>query len=237
MFLNKIKLYCNNSCLNLTNFNYNLNYTIKCVGYFKNYMYTANDYFSNKSILCPDLIKNQIGILYIINNKDKTEEHLSGILYFEFFYDYVDFINFVDKKITMKLNSINVKIIKHILIVIKIWDYTHIYTTRLIAAAQKEFDKKLLKFQTVVNKLVDYKVTTTGTDKFSRFLAERILNKELKPVLHIKVINEEKQEECLKHLLNLLSKKWPDVKFDVFKFYFYKAIKQHQDNFEHGDMW
>jgi hypothetical protein len=38
-------------------------------------------------------------------------------------------------------------------------------------------------------------------------LVDKILTKELKPVLHIKVKDEEKQQECLKHLLNLMSKK------------------------------
>ena len=43
------------------------------------------------------------------------------------------------------------------------------------------------------------------------------------------------QEECLQHLLNLLSKKWTGVKADTFKFYFHKAIKGYQDNYEHKD--
>jgi hypothetical protein len=38
-------------------------------------------------------------------------------------------------------------------------------------------------------------------------LTEKILTKELKPVLYIKVKDIEAQDECLKHLLNLMSKK------------------------------
>jgi hypothetical protein len=216
---------------------YNTNYIIKSVGYFNNYIYTYKDYAVNKKILSPALISNQIGILYIIY-KNKIEENLSGILYFDFFYDYNNFVDFVDSNISAKLSNIDMKEIKHLLIVIKIWIYEDIYIQRRIDTSQKEFDKKLLKFQKVVNKLVEYKVNTSnGTAEFSRFLANQILTKELKPVLHIKVQDEIEQEDCLSHLLNLLNKKWPGVQAVVFKDFFHKAIKQHQDNFEHKDMW
>jgi F0F1-type ATP synthase delta subunit len=73
-------------------------------------------------------------------------------------------------------------------------------------------------------------VETANNKMFSRFLSERILTKELKPVLHIKVKDTEKQEECIQHLLNLMSKKWLNVTHDIFKLFFHRAIKVHQDN-------
>lgn len=220
------------------NINYNINFTIKCVGYFKNYIYTYNDYLINKNILNIELINHQIGILYVAYKNNNDEESLTGIIYFDFFNNYNDFINFVDNQIALKKNKLNVKEIKNLLIVIKMWNYRDIFNTRQILSAQKEFDKKLLKFQKVVDKLVDYKINASNNVlEYSRFLAERILTKELKPVLHIKVKDLESQEECLKHLLNLLSKKWIGVKKDIFKFYFHKAIKEYQDNYEHNDAW
>lgn len=221
----------------IVTFDYNIKFSIKHVGYFKNYIYTYKDYLINKNILNPELINNKIGIIYI-TYKNNVEEHLTGIIYFDFFNDYSDFISFTENIISLKINTLDVKEIKNLLIVIKFWIYKDIFNERLIAAAQKEFDKKLAKFQKVVNKLVEYKINASkGTLEYSRFLAERILTKELKPVLHIKVVDLESQDECLKHLLNLLSKKWVDVKADVFKFYFHKAIKIYQDNYEHNDAW
>lgn len=214
---------------------YNINFILKRVGYFDNYIYNYKDYMINKNILNPTLINNQIGIMYIIY-KDKTEENLSGILYFDFFYDYNDFVKFVEDNIYLKLNVIDIKELKNLSIVIKLWVYKNIFEARQIAAAQKEFDKKLIKFRKVIDKLVEYKVnTSTGKAEYSRFLANLILTKELKPVLHIKVIDTISQEECLQHLLNLLSKKWVGVKAETFKFYFHKAIKGYQDNYEHKD--
>lgn len=91
--------------------------------------------------------------------------------------------------------------------------------SRIAATALKEFNKKLVKFQKVIDKLVDYKVKVgKGEQEYSRFLTERILSKELKPVLHIKVMDEEDQLECLKHLLNLMSKKWLNVDSATFKY-------------------
>jgi len=86
--------------------------------------------------------------------------------------------------------------------------YRPISIERLRIRAQVAFDKKLLKFETVINKLIDYKVKVgEGKQLFSRFLTEQILTKELKPVLCIKVKDTNAQEECLKHLLNLMTKK------------------------------
>jgi hypothetical protein len=64
-----------------------------------------------------------------------------------------------------------------------------------------------------------------------------VLTKELKPVLCIKVIEESQQEECLRHLLNLMSKKWLNVEFDEFRKYLHITIKKYQDNYEHDDAW
>lgn len=86
--------------------------------------------------------------------------------------------------------------------------YKEISEQRKKETEQKEFDKKLIKFQKVLDKIIDYKVKTSNNQQeYSRFLTERILTKELKPVLHIKVRDEEMQQDCLKHLLNLMSKK------------------------------
>lgn len=216
---------------------YNTKYVIKNVGYFKNYIYTYNDYLINNKILNPELIYNQIGILYIIY-KDKTETNLTGIIYFDFFNDYNDFITYVENNIKLKIGILSEKEKKNLLIAVKIWIHQEIYIARVKETAMKEFDKKLLKFEKVVNKLVDYKVNSSnGIIEYSRFLADKILVKELKPVLHIKIKDLELQEECLKHLLNLLTKKWIGVKADLFKFYFYKTIKLYQDNYEHNDAW
>ena len=171
-------------------YEFNLNFTIKNIGYFKNYIYTYNNYLINKNILSTELINHKIGILYIAYKNNNSEENLTGIIYFDFFKEYNDFINFVDNQIAMKQSKLNVKEIKHLLIVIKIWIYKDLFNERQIIAAQKEFDKKLFKFQKVVNKLVEYKInTSTGVLEYSRFLAELILTKELKPVLHIKIKN------------------------------------------------
>jgi hypothetical protein len=79
---------------------------------------------------------------------------------------------------------------------------------RAKVAAQKVFDKKLLKFQKVIDKLIEYKVRVgAGLQEPSKFLIEKILTKELKPVIHIKVIDETKQNDCFSHLLNLILKK------------------------------
>jgi ribosome-associated translation inhibitor RaiA len=89
---------------------------------------------------------------------------------------------------------------------------------RKIETAQKEFDKKLTRFQKVLDKLINYKVNVgCYKQEYSRFLTDKILNKELKPVLHIKVKDEEMQQECLKHLLNLMTKKWVGVSYSTFK--------------------
>jgi hypothetical protein len=73
---------------------------------------------------------------------------------------------------------------------------------------KKEFIKKLIKFQKTLEKLIIYKVNVSkGSQEYSRFLTDKILTKELKPVLHIKIIDEDMQAECLTHLLNLMSKK------------------------------
>lgn len=101
------------------NIDYNINFILKRVGYFDNYIYNYKDYIINKKILNPALINNQIGIIYLIY-KDKTEENLSGILYFDFFYDYNDFVKFVEDVIYLKLNIIDIKELKNLSIVVKI---------------------------------------------------------------------------------------------------------------------
>jgi hypothetical protein len=34
-----------------------------------------------------------------------------------------------------------------------------------------------------------------------------------------------------------MSKKWLNVTHDIFKLFFHRAIKVHQDNWEHNDAW
>jgi len=189
---------------------YNINYILKDIGYFKNYIYKYNDYLSNFKILNPEILKDNIGILYF-NHKTKLvkEMHLTSILYFND-KTYNEWLFFINKIIISTIEQLELyKELKNLLVVIKIWLFRE--KTKILNAikAKEKFDRKLLRFQTVVKKLIDYKVDTSVNYKllFSRFLTEKILTKELKPVLHIKVKDEEKQEECLNHLLNLMSKR------------------------------
>jgi hypothetical protein len=135
----------------------------------------------------------------------------------------------------MQLDS---KEINGISIIIKVWIYKQIALERKLKREQEEFNKKLIKFQKVLDKLIDYKVrTSNGHQEYSRFLTDKILNKELKPVLNIKVIDDEMQVECIRHVLNLMSKKWPGVTHSNFKYWMHRTIKLYQDNFEHDDKW
>lgn len=95
----------------IVTFDYNIKFSIKHVGYFKNYIYMYKDYLINKNILNPELINNKIGIIYI-TYKNNVEEHLTGIIYFDFFNDYSDFINFTENIISLKINTLDVKEIK-----------------------------------------------------------------------------------------------------------------------------
>lgn len=212
---------------------YNNNYILKNVGYFQNYIYKYKDYVINKNVLAPFLLKDKSFIIYISNKEE--EENITGICNFN---NYTEFIELLDTSINKKIKELDVKNIKNISIIIKIWIYTEIATQRLKETAQKEFDKKLIKFQKVLDKLIDYKVKVSNNQQqYSRFLTDKILTKELKPVLHIKVRDEEMQQECLKHLLNLMSKKWQGVTYAIFKLWVHKTIKLYQDNYEHNDAW
>lgn len=215
---------------------YNKNYILKNVGYFHNYIYSYADYIINKNVLEPRLMWYKAGILCFSYKKTGLEENITGLLYFD--NDYNEFLFIIDTHIQQKIKSLEVKELKGLSIIIKIWMFTEITDRRAEIAAQKVFDKKLIKFQKVVDYLVDYKVKVgAGLQLSSKFLLEKILTKELKPVLHIKVEDEIKQTECLSHLLNLMLKKWKGVDHYTFKYYFHKAIKGYQDNFEHNDAW
>lgn len=212
---------------------YNKNYILKNIGYFQNYIYKYKDYVINPKILEPFLLKDKSYIIYI--SYKEIEENLSGICFFN---EYIEFLNVLDKKLNEKLKTLDVKMLKSLNIIIKIWVYKEITARRKAEAAQNEFNKRLLKFQKVLDKLITYKVNvSSGKQEYSRFLADKILTKEFKPVLHIKVQDEEVQVECLKHLLNLISKKWKNVSYNVFKHWMHKTIKLYQDNFEHNDAW
>lgn len=210
---------------------YNKNFLLKNVGYFQIYIYKYNEYLINKNLLEPLLLQDKYFIIYL-SYKD-LEYNITGMCYFNNYFEFLDLLN---NKLNQHIkNIIN---IKNILISIKIWQYKEISEYRIKVTAQKAFDKKLTRFQKVLNKLIDYKVKTSNKQlEYSRFLTEKILTKELKPVLHIKVEDELLQQECLKHLLNLMSKKWLGVSFNVFKAWMHKTIKIYQDNWEHEDAW
>lgn len=213
---------------------YNKNYIIKNVGYFQNYVYKYKNYLVNKNILEPFLLENKSYIIYV-KYKNGFEENLTGICYFT---NYIDFLNLLDCKLSEKVILLDNKEINGLSIIIKIWIYKQIALQRQIKRDQEIFNKKLIKFQKVLEKLIDYKVrTNNGQQEFSRFLTDKILTKELKPVLHIKVIDEDMQIECLKHVLNLMSKKWPGITHDKFKYWIKRTIKLYQDNLEHDDKW
>lgn len=235
-------LICNmflNNMYNVVDFNYNINYTLKDNGYFKNYIYKYSDYLFNTKLLNPEILKDKVGMLYL-NHKTKLikEMHLTSILYFND-KSYNEWLIFLSKIISSNINQLNYnKELKNLLVVIKIWLFRDITILRSEIRAQEKFDKKLIRFQKVVDYLVEYKVTTSENYKlFSRFWTEKVLTKELKPVLHIKVEDEDRQEECLKHLLNLMSKRWYNINPFLFKNYLHNAIRTHQDNWEHGDAW
>jgi len=218
----------------------NTNYVLKDTGYLRNYIYSYSDYLFNTKVLNREVIKDRTGLLYF-NHKTKLVNELliTSILYFND-KTYNEWVFFMEKIIISKLRELELeftKQLKGLKVILKLWLFRDISNLRAEIKAQEKFDKKLLRFQKVVNKLVDYKVETANNKMFSRFLSERILTKELKPVLHIKVVDAEKQEECLKHLLNLMSKKWHNVTHDIFKLFFHRAIKMHQDNWEHNDAW
>jgi hypothetical protein len=140
--------------------------------------------------------------------------------------------------ISKKFKQLDAKEISGISIIIKVWIYKQIALERKLKREQEEFNKKLIKFRKVLDKLIDYKVrTSNGLQEYSRFLTDRILNKELKPVLQIKVIDDEMQVECIRHVLNLMSKKWPGVTHTKFKYWIERTIKLYQDNFEQDDKW
>lgn len=213
---------------------YNKNYIIKNVGYFQNYVYKYKNYIVNKNILEPFLLENKSYIIYIMY-KNGFEENLTGICYFT---NYIEFLKLLECSLNEKIMQLDDKEKNGLSIIIKIWIYKKIALERQIKREQEIFNKKLIRFQKVLEKLIDYKVrTSNGQQEFSRFLADKILTKELKPVLNIKVIDEEQQQECLKHVLNLMSKKWQGIKYDTFKFWIKKTIKLYQDNFEHEDKW
>ena len=218
----------------MKNLMYNKNYIIKNVGYFQNYVYKYKNYLVNKNILEPFLLENKSYIIYI-KYKNGFEENLTGICYFT---NYIEFLKLLECKLAEKVMLLDNKEINGLFIIIKIWIYKQIALQRQIKRDQEIFNKKLIKFQKVLEKLIDYKVrTNNGQQEFSRFLTDKILTKELKPVLHIKVIDEDMQIECLKHVLNLMSKKWPGITHDKFKYWIKRTIKLYQDNLEHDDKW
>lgn len=222
---------------------YNENVLVKNIGYFQVYTYKYADYIVNKNILNPFIIKNNVGLL-CVSKEAKVESNLSGILNFND-YNYNDFIDYVYQQIKNQIISFDNlpvkeknKVLRKFVIIIKIWIFKLITKERLRIRAQLLFNKKLLKFQTVINKLIDYKVKVgLKQQQFSRFLTERILTKELKPYIIIKIKDIEKQDLCLNHLLNLMTKKWLNVDPLVFKYYIHKTIKKYQDNYEHDDAW
>lgn len=210
---------------------YNKDYLLKNVGYFQIYIYKYKDYLINKNILEPFLLQDKYFIIYI-SYKD-VEYNITGMCYFN---NYSEFLNLLDNKLNQHIK--NISNIKNILISVKIWIHKEISEYRIKVTAQKAFDKKLIKFQKVLDKLIVYKVKTSNKEQeYSRFLTDKILTKELKPVLHIKVQDEDLQQECLKHLLNLMSKKWLGVSYNIFKVWMEKTIKIYQDNWEHDDAW
>lgn len=213
---------------------YNTNYILKNVGYFQNYIYKYKNYLLNKNILEPFLLENKSYIIYIMY-RNGFEENLTGICYFN---NYIEFLELLEKSLSKKLIQLDIKEINGISIIIKVWNYKQIALERKLKREQEEYDKKFIRFQKVLDKLIDYKVrTNNGLQEYSRFLTDRILNKELKPALHVKVIDEEMQAECLSHLLNLMSKKWPGVTPSQFKYWMHRTIKLYQDNFEQDDKW
>lgn len=213
---------------------YNKNYIIKNVGYFQNYVYKYKNYLVNKNILEPFLLENKSYIIYV-KYKNGFEENLTGICYFT---NYIEFLKLLECKLSEKVMLLDNKEINGLFVIIKIWIYKQIALQRQIKREQEIFNKKLIRFQKVLEKLIDYKVrTNNGQQEFSRFLTDKILTKELKPVLHIKVIDEDMQIECLKHVLNLMSKKWPGITHDKFKYWIKRTMKLYQDNWEHNDKW
>lgn len=218
---------------------YNINYILKDTGYFKNYIYKYSDFLYNFKLLNPAILKDKAGILYL-NHKTKIvrEIHLTGILYFND-KSYYEWLFLIRKIISSTLDTLNYnKELKNLLVVIKIWLFRDISILRSEIKAQEKFNKKMLRFKKVIDYLVEYKVITSVNYKlFSRFWTEKVLTKDLKPVLHIKVVDEEKQQECIQHLLNLMSLKWENINPKKFKDYIHRAIKVHQDNWEHNDAW
>lgn len=220
---------------------YNENFVLKIEGYFYSYIYKYSDFISNIKVLNPVMIRDNWGIVYLTHKTKLVKEiHLTNILYFND-RDYKDWIHLLGEVILYSniLKFGYTKQLNNLLIVFKIWTFRKITEDRIKQSALEKFNRKLIRFQTIVNKLIDYKVTTSANYRklYSRFLVERILTKELKPVLHIKVEEPEHQDECLLHLLNLMSKKWDNINRDSFKRWFINAIQTHQDNWEHNDAW
>lgn len=238
--INIIKYKMQDTLNKTVNVVYNNNFILKKVGYFYNYIYSYNEYIKNKNVLEPSMLTNKAGIIYIYYKKtgkikSEYEENITGVLYFD---DYFDLITLIDSHITVKVNNWDLKDLKRLSIIIKIWEFKSIAKYRAKVAAQVVFDKKLIRFQKVINMLTAYKVRIgAGIQLPSKFLIEKVLTKELKPFIHIKIIDEEKQTECFDHLVKLILKKWPGVDAATFKFYLHKTIKLYQDNFEHDDAW
>jgi hypothetical protein len=94
---------------------YNINYTIKNIGYFQNYIYKYKDFLINKNLLDPFLLKDKSYIIYICL-KNGIEYNLTGICYF---IEYIQFISLLNEslndlelKLNIKSNEINTIIIK-----------------------------------------------------------------------------------------------------------------------------
>jgi hypothetical protein len=101
---------------------YNKNYVIKLVGYFKIYIYKYSDYIMNKNILEPGLIEGRIGIIYLYNRNKTIEHNITSMLLFGNFLSYSNFVSWIDRRINISIEKmkLSVRECKSLLIAIKI---------------------------------------------------------------------------------------------------------------------
>lgn len=230
------RIMINNTFFNLEKNGYFFNYILKYKDYKLNY--NLNDFinFINNNIFV--MKNNNCGII-AFRDKNKVETYVTSILYFDT-YTSIELCTLFENIIVNYTQNLTVKELNNLSIVIKVWIYINITVERIEAAAQLQFDKKLDKMRQIIHKIIDYKISChIGNKEYSRYWVELILNKELKKVLFIKVKDVIRQEECLKHLLNFISKKWawPNLNFVLFRDIICNIIKKYQDVFDFNDAW
>lgn len=187
----------------MNNIEFNQKFIFKKEGFFHKYIYKFIDYLNNYNIGNEELLKNKKFTIFLVIKKNLIVKNISlGYISSKNYKTYLHLISFIYESLIniIKINNIIVAEIKELNLYI--WEFEEIWNQKLEKMKNQENKKKLKKFHICIQKIINMKFS----DSYSTYHLQNLL-KELKKYLFLKISLELNQEECIKHLFNLI-KSW-----------------------------